>query len=160
MRKGILGAVATFLIFAGLTPPGALALPPGAPPPTPEEAPDPSFPTPMVPNLGAPALDPADNPIAPPVAPLSPPHAPRVWGSAEYLLWWTKVSPVPVPLVTSASPDAFTSGAIGQPGTAVLLGGTNVATAAYLASSSDIQLKSTATPSRNLQPAVSRKPGS
>jgi hypothetical protein len=40
-----------------------------------------------------------------------------VYGSAEYLLWWTKDSPVPVPLVTD---DVF------GPGTRVLLGGDDV----------------------------------
>lgn len=41
----------------------------------------------------------------------------RLYGSAEYLLWWTKDSPTPVPLVTD--------GVLG-PGTRTLLGGDDV----------------------------------
>src|SRR5437868_5553269 len=37
------------------------------------------------------------------------------WVTAEYLLWWIKDSPLPVPLVST--------GVIGEPGTAVSLGG-------------------------------------
>jgi Putative beta barrel porin-7 (BBP7) len=47
----------------------------------------------------------------------------RVWASADYLLWWMKKSPVPVPLVTSATdPTNPLSGNIGQSGTVTLLG--------------------------------------
>jgi hypothetical protein len=45
----------------------------------------------------------------------------RVYGGAEYLLWWTKDSPTP-PLV-STSPVA-SQGIIGQPGTVILFGDT------------------------------------
>jgi hypothetical protein len=43
--------------------------------------------------------------------------APGLYGSAEYLLWWTKNSPTPVPLVTD---DVF------GPGTRTLLGGDDI----------------------------------
>lgn len=45
------------------------------------------------------------------------------WASAEYLLWWFKDSPVPVPLAST--------GNIGDPGTTVLLGAENVDTEAH-----------------------------
>src|ERR1700722_4071730 len=55
----------------------------------------------------------------------------QCWGSAEYLLWWTKSAPLPVPIVTTGSaavgfPTLNTAGAIGSPGTRVLLGGSNL----------------------------------
>ena len=51
----------------------------------------------------------------------------RFWLSSEYVHWWTRSAPVPVPLVTTGDPvnDAF-PGAIGQPGTRVLFGGNDV----------------------------------
>jgi hypothetical protein len=42
-----------------------------------------------------------------------------LWASAEYLLWWVKDSPLPVPLV-SANPTVLP--VLGTPGTAVLIG--------------------------------------
>jgi hypothetical protein len=56
---------------------------------------------------------------------------PRFWGSAEYLLWWTKNAPLPVPIVTTGDPTVGfpalnTAGAIGSNGTRVLLGDSNV----------------------------------
>jgi hypothetical protein len=55
----------------------------------------------------------------------------QFWGSAEYLLWWTKSAPLPVPIVTTGNaavgfPSLNTAGAIGSPGTRVLLGGSNL----------------------------------
>jgi len=50
-------------------------------------------------------------------------EAPRGWVTGEYLLWWFKGSPLPVPLVTSGSLDDAIPGALGQPGTRVLIGG-------------------------------------
>ena len=46
----------------------------------------------------------------------------HVWFSSEYLLWWFKQAPVPVPLVTSASLLDPLPGAIGQPHTSVSIG--------------------------------------
>jgi hypothetical protein len=64
----------------------------------------------------------------------------RVWAHAEYLLWWVKSAPLPVPLVTTGNPSVGfdptmvntvnTAGAIGQPGTRVLLGDDNLPFAA------------------------------
>ncbi len=46
----------------------------------------------------------------------------RVWASAEYLYWWFKDQHVPA-LVTAGSESDTTPGALGQPGTSVLVGG-------------------------------------
>jgi hypothetical protein len=50
--------------------------------------------------------------------PCGPPG--KYWASAEYLLWWTRDDHLP-PLVTTALPPG--TGALGNPGTAILLGG-------------------------------------
>jgi hypothetical protein len=47
----------------------------------------------------------------------------RVYGSAEYLLWWFKDSPLPVPLLaTTSNPGAAPVVLLGDPSTTVLLG--------------------------------------
>jgi hypothetical protein len=50
----------------------------------------------------------------------------QFWASAEYLLWWVKAQPVPVPLVTIGPPGAVgpsgIAAVLGQPGTQVLMG--------------------------------------
>jgi Putative beta barrel porin-7 (BBP7) len=56
----------------------------------------------------------------------------RTWARVEYLLWWLKDAPLPVPLVTTGNPrvgfdpnfvnTVNTAGALGQPGTQVLFG--------------------------------------
>ena len=56
----------------------------------------------------------------------------RIWGGAEYLLWWTKERTLPVLVTTSPDgtpvQDAGTpvAGALGQPTTAILFGGEEV----------------------------------
>jgi Putative beta barrel porin-7 (BBP7) len=45
-----------------------------------------------------------------------------LWGSVDYLAWWTKDAHAP-PLVVTGSPADPHPGAIGQPGTRVLIGG-------------------------------------
>src|SRR4029077_2353109 len=52
--------------------------------------------------------------------------APRIWLRAEALYWWTKAAPVPVPLVTLGSAAGTIPGALGQPGTSLLLGNQDV----------------------------------
>ncbi|HTI52278.1 MAG TPA: BBP7 family outer membrane beta-barrel protein, partial [Planctomycetaceae bacterium] len=52
--------------------------------------------------------------------------APRVWLRAEALYWWTKSSPLPASLVTSGSAADAVPGALGQPGTSVLIGDENI----------------------------------
>jgi hypothetical protein len=46
----------------------------------------------------------------------------RFWIGAEYLYWWTREMRIP-PLVTAGSPTDTIPGALGQPGTTVLLSG-------------------------------------
>src|SRR5262245_60628510 len=56
----------------------------------------------------------------------------RAWLGVEYLLWWTKQNPAPVPLVTfrapgaAAVPGAPPPGTLGGPGTSVVLGGSPI----------------------------------
>ena len=55
----------------------------------------------------------------------------QIWGGADYLLWWVKGAPIPVPLVTTGDPNVGfplvnSAGAIGQPSTRVLFGGSDV----------------------------------
>ena len=67
-----------------------------------------------------------------PVAPLPTradpkPDTYQLWARSEYLLWWVKSAPLPVPIVTTGNPNVgfpvlSTAGAIGQPSTQVLLG--------------------------------------
>jgi hypothetical protein len=52
--------------------------------------------------------------------------APRFWLKAEGLYWWTKAAPVPVPLVTEGNFGDSIPGALGQPGTSVLLGNQDI----------------------------------
>ncbi|WP_029630548.1 BBP7 family outer membrane beta-barrel protein [Zavarzinella formosa] len=49
---------------------------------------------------------------------------PRIWASAESALWWMKPGPVP-PLVTRGNLADPIPGALGQPGTRVIYGGSN-----------------------------------
>jgi hypothetical protein len=63
-----------------------------------------------------------------PVTDDAPARGRRLRVDSEYLLWWFKRSPVPVPLLTSAALADANPGALGQPGTQVLLGGTDVDT--------------------------------
>ena len=53
----------------------------------------------------------------------------RGWVTGDSLLWWFKGSPLPVPLVTSGAPGDAIPGALGQPGTRVLIGGAPIETA-------------------------------
>src|SRR5579864_5362585 len=47
----------------------------------------------------------------------------RFYANAEYLLWWFKDSPVPVPLLTTTSnPDAMPVAVLNDPNSTVLLG--------------------------------------
>src|SRR5438445_8441123 len=49
----------------------------------------------------------------------------KFWLSAEYLAWWIKKEGIP-PLVTVGSPTDLVPGAIGQPGTVVVVGGDDI----------------------------------
>lgn len=57
---------------------------------------------------------------------VSPGSGSRVWASAEYLLWWVKDGPLSAPLVTTGSPNDPIQGALGQPNTRVLFGGSGL----------------------------------
>src|SRR5262245_15099135 len=48
---------------------------------------------------------------------------PTFWFNGDYLLWWVSKAPLPAPLVTSGAAGDFVPGALGQPGTKVLYGG-------------------------------------
>jgi len=61
------------------------------------------------------------------------PRGSRVWLSGDFLLWWIKEAPVPVPLVTTGpfDPNLLAQpvpavGALGNPTTQVLFGGKSV----------------------------------
>jgi hypothetical protein len=54
------------------------------------------------------------------------PAMPTIWFKAEALYWWSKSSPVPVPIVTQGNTNDAVPGAIGQPGTTVLIGNQNI----------------------------------
>ena len=105
MRKGLLA-------FAVLALPTTQLLA-QTPPPTPYLGP---------PVEGAPVID---------TRPCDAGNCYRIWGSADYLFWWVKGTPMPVPLVTTGDPKVGfpgvnSAGAIGQPSTRVLFGGSNV----------------------------------
>jgi hypothetical protein len=65
----------------------------------------------------------------------------RTWARVEYLMWWLKNAPLPVPLVTTGDPrvgfdpnfvnTVNTAGAIGQPGTRVLFGDHSIHSQGY-----------------------------
>ena len=81
------------------------------------------LPPPAVPPGGYYAVPPPPRPILPErVYPISS----RFWFQTDVLLWWTKAAPMPQPLVTAGSPNDAVPGALGQPGTQVLLGGSNI----------------------------------
>jgi hypothetical protein len=48
----------------------------------------------------------------------------RLWASADYLLWWVKSSPLPIPVVTTSNTTDL--GVIGAPSTQVAIGNENL----------------------------------
>src|SRR5205814_1928701 len=50
----------------------------------------------------------------------------RFWARIDYLLWWMKNGPLPFPLVTTGNPADAVPGALGQPGTRIPLGDSNI----------------------------------
>lgn len=141
MKTRLLSALATSLVGAavavGQAPPAVQV--PGSGPATPEVVPaaapacaQPAAPM-IFPREGIPLFaDP--NPLEEPV-----PEKKRireelvdkgdgflgcVWVSADYLLWWIKDAPAPVPLV--ATGPVSSSGLLGAPGTSVVFGGGDI----------------------------------
>ena len=93
-------------------PPAQSAAPP-TPPPQAPVVPDSVPPAAIVADAPAVALDPCT---------CDPQPGPRFWLDADYLMWWISKGPMPVPLVTTGSPNDFAPGVLGQPSTAVLMG--------------------------------------
>ena len=93
------------------------------------QAPDYPPPPPPLPPPPPPVIGPA--PLVPPPPPPGPAAGPnRFWFSAEYLAWWFKDSPVPVPLLTSApaTNSGPEPGALGNRGTTILFGDSDIDT--------------------------------
>jgi hypothetical protein len=57
-----------------------------------------------------------------------PCRKPRLWATAEYLLWWIDDGPVPLPLVTTSTTAGppINAGFFSDPGAAVLFGNTSI----------------------------------
>lgn len=51
------------------------------------------------------------------------PCGPRFWATSEYLLWWIKDAPLPVPLLTTGPAQANLTPTLGLPGRTILIGG-------------------------------------
>src|SRR4051794_32368510 len=50
-------------------------------------------------------------------------EVPCFWAGGDYLVWWLKRPPQPVPLITTGDPNSPVPGGLGQPGTQILAGG-------------------------------------
>jgi hypothetical protein len=132
MRKALLALLGFLAVGAG----AALAQPVPADPPPP--TPGPMSPEHDAGQYGQP-WDRSWESIIMSAAPTHPPAPPpahqeseqlaspsHVWFGADYLLWWTKQSPFPAPLLTTGPATAAIPGGLTQPGTQVLFGGTSV----------------------------------
>lgn len=54
------------------------------------------------------------------------PSCSRFWASSEYLLWWVKDTPMPVPVVTTGPATPNLTPVLAQPGTVILIGGHDI----------------------------------
>ncbi|HTK78565.1 MAG TPA: BBP7 family outer membrane beta-barrel protein [Gemmataceae bacterium] len=74
------------------------------------------------------SIDPGPATACPPQVTMAPPAdtRPRFWGSEEFLLWWIKDAPLSTPLVTTGPVVGNLQPVLGQPGTAVLIGGSDI----------------------------------
>ncbi len=81
-------------------------------------------PTPAVPTGGP--VDPNFAPLAPHRVILEDGDRHQFWADVDFLLWWVKSGPSPNPLITTGSPNDAVPGALGQPNTTVLFGGSNI----------------------------------
>src|SRR5437764_1444056 len=121
MGRGLLITVTALLGGTG----SALAQAPPPPEPVPvTSSPNTGMPPPgtLPPPLPGPIYYAPHGPPAP-VLQEGPPADTSLWFSAEYLLWWFKKSPMPVPLVTSSPATAGSTGALNDPTATVVLGG-------------------------------------
>lgn len=119
MKASLFSAAAGLLLAAGVARPQSL----------------PSSPVPLAGGEPAPSAAPASPqppPTFPPPAQVAPPppfpsggmeDPDLFWVSGDYLLWWVKRPPLPGTLVTTGSAADANPGAVGQPGTDRLLGG-------------------------------------
>jgi hypothetical protein len=117
MRYRLLGSLTALLAGASL----AVAQPiagskPVTTPPSGSSLPPPVWSKPEVTSLDA----------CPPEC--EPVHGGHLWMSAGYRLWWLKPTPAPQPLVTTdpTGEGGEPPGALGQPGTRILYGGTDI----------------------------------
>jgi len=74
------------------------------------------------------SVDPPTTAASPPQVICAPPAdtRPRFWGSEEYLLWWIKDAPLATPLVTTGPVVGNLQPVLGQPGTSLLIGGSDI----------------------------------
>lgn len=135
MRGEFLGCVSALLATAGLalaqpTPPPKLPpsdLPPGAPPividTAPSGAASPASDGAAAIANGAATGDNTNRSRGPTKEELRDDHIgppERIWVNGDYLLWWFKDGPLPVPVVTTG--PAGSNGAIGAPGVTTVIG--------------------------------------
>jgi len=80
--------------------------------------------------VDATALDPEQGSIVP--SEMVPDECSHFWVNAEYLLWWFKDSPLPVPLLTTTSnPNSMPIAGLNDPYTRVVLGDHNLDTGVH-----------------------------
>jgi Putative beta barrel porin-7 (BBP7) len=139
MTKGFVGALSFLLAGAGLafaqsTPPAQSAEQPAAAAPATQGKPS----TPVIVDSPRSPYWPGTPGLVDPGAPPGPGGAgpgcgcaatdeavPEIlWASAEYLVWWVRSGPSPVPLVTTSG--TASQGILGNPDTRVLIGGQDV----------------------------------
>ena len=130
MREGLLWLFGVWFLSAGQL--FAQALPaPNPPEATTTQELDKKADAPADPGKAAPA---DAGKAAPAAADVSP--ADHGWARVDYLLWWVKDAPLPVPVVTTGDPrvgfdprqvnTVNTAGAVGQPGTRALFGNDSI----------------------------------
>src|ERR1043165_6757518 len=108
MRHGLIWVMGVWIFTTA----SVYAQPPAPPPPF--------FPPDPVPLLDPPGGERFPMDIA--FTPGSSPAPFRYWLRVDYLLWWMKDGPLPIPVVTTGDPNDALPGAIGQPGTQLLMG--------------------------------------
>ncbi|MCE9564779.1 MAG: BBP7 family outer membrane beta-barrel protein [Planctomycetes bacterium] len=121
-KRTLLATLGSFLSSAGLAFAQSAPTPAEATPPAPIADVGPA--TPLMAPAAAPFTPTVPKPYFPTVDACK--SVPRMWGSAEYLLWWSKDAPVPTPLVTVGPVTPNLAPVLGQPGTTVLLGGNSI----------------------------------